>query len=289
MSGFGKPQSYWEKNKGTGRYHFLKMKLPQERRVTASEQIDLEIGWYIFRTDVEGWQGSGDNDQVKFGSKSYDRSTISMVHRVDDFVVNATTNFSSSYGTKFKLHGATLMNAKRFSGRVEGPGGTNLGEIVISLAGLSDIHDALPRNMAALKRAAAEKRCTVKPRPKPKSSPGGGPGGCFLTTACCEALSLPDDCFELTALRRFRDGHLKRTPQGREAVRAYYDLAPRLLAALAPMPAREAYLRRLYTLYILPCAVMARLGLSRQVGARYERMMREVASLCAPASQRGGV
>ena len=29
--------------------------------------------------------------------------------------------------------------------------------------------------------------------------------GCFLTTACCEVLGLPDDCFELRTLRRYRD------------------------------------------------------------------------------------
>lgn len=49
---------------------------------------------------------------------------------------------------------------------------------------------------------------------------------CFLTTACTAARGLPDDCWDLTALRRFRDDVLLSTPAGRALVDDYYRIAP---------------------------------------------------------------
>ena len=40
-------------------------------------------------------------------------------------------------------------------------------------------------------------------------------GGCFITSACCEVLGLDEDCFELRALRRYRDRVLASRPGGR--------------------------------------------------------------------------
>ncbi len=54
--------------------------------------------------------------------------------------------------------------------------------------------------------------------------------GCFLTTATCGAFGLPEDCFELRALRRFRDRYMTRKPPGRAGIADY--------CAKAPAPAR---------------------------------------------------
>lgn len=48
-----------------------------------------------------------------------------------------------------------------------------------------------------------------------KSSSGSGKKGCFITTAACELRGLPDDCRELTTLRRFRDEVLLSSQEGR--------------------------------------------------------------------------
>lgn len=50
--------------------------------------------------------------------------------------------------------------------------------------------------------------------------------GCFISTAACVLKGLPDDCYELTTLRLFRDEHLLRTPTGRAVVEHYYAIAP---------------------------------------------------------------
>ena len=61
---------------------------------------------------------------------------------------------------------------------------------------------------------------------------GGSSGVCFLTTACCQYKGLPDDCAELQALRRFRDGYVKRQSYGEELISAYYEDAPGLVKAI---------------------------------------------------------
>ena len=60
------------------------------------------------------------------------------------------------------------------------------------------------------------------------SSSGSGSGqnssmqvGCFLTTACCKYKGLPDDCEELTILRKFRDSFVPKW-----MVEEYYKLSP---------------------------------------------------------------
>lgn len=104
-----------------------------------------------------------------------------------------------------------------------------------------------------------------------------GAGQCFLTAACCEMVGLADDCFELAALRRFRDEVMLASASGRADVALYYDVAPAILAGIH----RRGEERRLYGLYfgtILPCALMATLGLAWPTRLLYTRMMRSLAA-----------
>ena len=107
------------------------------------------------------------------------------------------------------------------------------------------------------------------------------PEGCFITTACCEALGLDDDCFELRALRRYRDEVLAKRPGGAGDIAAYYELAPLILARL-PHEAREMRLRSLYARYILPAALAARLGLNALAYRLYVLMLDELVRVFAP-------
>jgi hypothetical protein len=95
---------------------------------------------------------------------------------------------------------------------------------------------------------------------------------CFLTTACCELVGLPDDCFELRALRRFRDDVLAATPGGRADIALYYERAPRILSAMAQRGETQRLLP-LYFSHILPSAVLARLGLKRLPDRLYRNLM----------------
>lgn len=66
---------------------------------------------------------------------------------------------------------------------------------------------------------------------------GNGDGGkCILTSAVLLSLMAPDDCYELTKLRQFRDGILSHMPGGRTLISRYYEVAPRIDAAIAARP-----------------------------------------------------
>jgi len=97
--------------------------------------------------------------------------------------------------------------------------------------------------------------------------------GCFLTTACVEHLGFDDDCFELSSLRRFRDGFLRHREEGPAVIDRYYDVAPRIVRAIHAADDRNRELTRLYAVYILPTAVLARLGANRAAYWVYRRMM----------------
>ena len=69
---------------------------------------------------------------------------------------------------------------------------------------------------------------------KDRSSSGGSSssGGCYITTACVDAIGLPDNAFELRVLRGFRDKVLMPDPRGRRAVMEYYRIAPDIVQAV---------------------------------------------------------
>lgn len=106
--------------------------------------------------------------------------------------------------------------------------------------------------------------------------------GCFLTEACCAEVGLADDCFELAALRRYRDRVLARRPGGAAEIGLYYALAPVLLRALGHEQ-RKRDLLRLYFTHILPCAVLAACGLNGAAHRRYVSMMVCLCERLAPA------
>jgi len=55
--------------------------------------------------------------------------------------------------------------------------------------------------------------------------------GCFITTAVCEYSGLPDDCYELTVLREFRDTWLKENHP--EDIEQYYHEAPVIVSRIS--------------------------------------------------------
>ena len=116
----------------------------------------------------------------------------------------------------------------------------------------------------------------------PETNPSGS--SCFMTTACCDLIGLPDDCWELRTLRRFRDEVMLSTADGRADVARYYQLAPAILRAI-----REAHQERtllgVYARYILPSAVAARLGLRAVARRRYSAMMAELTRRFLPAGR----
>ena len=73
-----------------------------------------------------------------------------------------------------------------------------------------------------------------------------GGGGCFLTTACCEYMGLPDNCYELQLMRQFRDEVLTKSYAGITLIKFYYDLAPHIVEAIEKSKKKEEILKWVY-------------------------------------------
>lgn len=77
-------------------------------------------------------------------------------------------------------------------------------------------------------------------------------GCCYITTATCHRRGLPDDCEELTILRRFRDTVLLADAADRADVAEYYATAPAIVAAIDARPDADAIYDQLYDRLIRP-------------------------------------
>ncbi len=98
-------------------------------------------------------------------------------------------------------------------------------------------------------------------------------GGCFITTACVEARGLPDDCLELTTLRNFRDGYIGGLPDGGSLVDDYYDVAPRIVAAVERREDAHDLFCRIYEDDIVPTVNLVLAGDSERALSHYKSMV----------------
>lgn len=78
-------------------------------------------------------------------------------------------------------------------------------------------------------------------------------GGCYLTSACMYAKGLPDDCYELETLRKFRDTWLKSTEEGKAVIKQYYEIAPKIVSAINDTKDSKSVYEMLYEKMVKPC------------------------------------
>ncbi len=91
-------------------------------------------------------------------------------------------------------------------------------------------------------------------------NPSSGGGGCFLTSACVEAKGLSDDCHELTVLRRFREEYLRPLPEGEAEIAEYYDVAPKIVAAIKERENCLSIFSDIYDSLVIPCVGLIEQG-----------------------------
>ena len=101
--------------------------------------------------------------------------------------------------------------------------------------------------------------------------------GCFLTSACVEAMGLPDNCFELMTLRRFRDTYVANLCGGRGEIAEYYTIAPLLVKAISAHSngLKETY-QQIYDTVVAPCAKLISSGLFAEAYALYKQKFLEL-------------
>ena len=106
------------------------------------------------------------------------------------------------------------------------------------------------------------------------SSSSSGP--CFLTSACVEARRLPDNCYELTTLRAFRDGYLRSLPEGDAEIKEYYRIAPKIVENIKAQRDFLAIFDTIYRELVVPCVRLIEEG---QNGLAHEKYRDYVALL----------
>ena len=80
--------------------------------------------------------------------------------------------------------------------------------------------------------------------------------GCFITTAVCDSLHKGDDCYELTAFRRFRDDWLARQADGPALIEEYYDVAPKIVEMINIKSNRNEIYQEILNEYLEPCLTL---------------------------------
>lgn len=111
---------------------------------------------------------------------------------------------------------------------------------------------------------------------------GGGGGGCFITTAVCEFENLPDDCYTLTVLRKFRDDVLLGSGNDEfvSIVHRYYEIAPNLVQWIDSRDDRAGIYAVLRYGFIEPCILHIEHGENAEAIAVYSQMVNMLERMC---------
>lgn len=99
---------------------------------------------------------------------------------------------------------------------------------------------------------------------------------CYITTAVCESLNKPDDCYELTTLREYRDGYLMSTESGRKIVEEYYNIAPTIVKRIGRRSDAGEIYRGIWEEYLDPCIRLIEEDKKEECKERYSTMVRKL-------------
>ena len=217
-----------------------------ERKITYPRDWpvdDLVIGWIV--DECFRLESSHDNETRPGGSCPTGHSgTITQSRRVTNWVrVWADPRRETTPSHTTETEWAPTTNTCRPE-QNDGGGGSDRHSIDVDGDLIGDYRNERDANQAGYTEDLREVysgcgACNGPSRPDngPQSdgdtdSPGADRDGCFLTTAIVERRGEADDGPTLTALRAFRDGWMAQHPDGPALVRDYYDIAPRIVAAI---------------------------------------------------------
>lgn len=99
---------------------------------------------------------------------------------------------------------------------------------------------------------------------------------CYITTAVCETFHKPDDCYELTLLRDYRDGYLMEQPDGEQLIHEYYDVAPTIVKRINRRPDKKQIYSQIWNTYLQPCISMIEHQELEECRELYVKMVRNL-------------
>lgn len=99
---------------------------------------------------------------------------------------------------------------------------------------------------------------------------------CYITTAVCQSLNKPDDCYELTTLRKYRDEYLLASPEGEEIVEEYYNIAPTIVKRIGKEENAADIYRKIWEEYLSPCIRLIEEGKKEECKYVYSDMVKKL-------------
>ncbi|MDD7641674.1 MAG: hypothetical protein PUK75_04195 [bacterium] len=102
---------------------------------------------------------------------------------------------------------------------------------------------------------------------------------CYITTAVCESRQKPDDCYELSLLRSFRDDYLLKSDEGAKMVDEYYDVAPSIVKHIGKRENADEIYEGIWQQYLSPCIRLIESGQNEECVDLYRHMVYELKDL----------
>lgn len=103
-------------------------------------------------------------------------------------------------------------------------------------------------------------------------------GFCYITTAVCETLGKPDDCYELMMFRQFRDDYLQKQHNGEQLIREYYSCAPDIVKSIDKQEQRERIYENIWNDYLKVCLKNIEEGQNQSCQENYKKMVKNLQS-----------
>lgn len=76
---------------------------------------------------------------------------------------------------------------------------------------------------------------------------------CFITTAVCNSFGKPDDCYELTSFRNYRDNWLIKQTFGEQLIKEYYSVAPAIVKTIDSRDDSALIYKKIWDQYLKEC------------------------------------
>lgn len=96
---------------------------------------------------------------------------------------------------------------------------------------------------------------------------------CYITTAVCESLDKPEDCYELNLLKNYRDGYLMETDDGEALIHEYYDIAPTIVKRINKSEDSSGTYAKIWSKYLKPCVSLIEEGKNEECKELYMDMV----------------
>ncbi len=99
---------------------------------------------------------------------------------------------------------------------------------------------------------------------------------CYITTAVCRSQDKPDDCYELTLLRNYRDEYLLHSAGGENVVKEYYNIAPTIVKRIDREENSAEIYAGIWQDYLSPCVHLIEEKKDEECKELYSSMVRKL-------------